>query len=79
VDRLIANLKHTIHEITRNLTKQHEPVLIGSVLIRNSLRPPLRSLRLGGECFEATIHRRDAEVAETTQRRTEIRKLPTDH
>jgi hypothetical protein len=35
--------------------------------------PPLRSLRLCGECFQNLIHRRDAEVAETTQRKPEIR------
>ena len=29
--------------------------------------PPLRSLRLGGECFQRLIHRRDAEVAEIAQ------------
>jgi hypothetical protein len=28
VDRMAPNPKHTIHEITRNLTKQHEPILI---------------------------------------------------
>jgi hypothetical protein len=33
--------------------------------------PPLRSLRLGGECISIVIHRRDAEVAEITQRKTE--------
>jgi len=33
--------------------------------------PPLRSLRLSGECFEANIHRRGAEIAETAQRKTE--------
>ncbi len=38
--------------------------------------PPLRSLRLGGELFQPIIHRRDAEVAETAQRKTEIRTLP---
>lgn len=27
--------------------------------------PPLRSLRLGGECFVPNIHRRDAELTET--------------
>ena len=25
VDRMAPNPKHTIHEITRNLTKRHEP------------------------------------------------------
>jgi hypothetical protein len=34
--------------------------------------PSLRSLRLHGECFPALIHRRDAKVAETTQRKTAI-------
>src|SRR5947208_3868287 len=33
--------------------------------------PPLRSQRLSGECLQANIHRRDAEVAETAQRKTE--------
>jgi hypothetical protein len=32
VDRMAPNPKHTIHEITRNLTKQHEPMLILDVL-----------------------------------------------
>jgi len=31
--------------------------------------PPLRSLRLRGECIQVIIHRRDAEVAETAQRK----------
>ena len=33
------------------------------------------ALRLCGECFETIIHRKDAEVAETTQRRTRIGTL----
>jgi len=37
--------------------------------------PPLRSLRLSGKSF-AHIHRRDAEDAEETQRRTMIQESP---
>jgi hypothetical protein len=33
--------------------------------------PRLRSLRLGGECLQRHFHRRGAEIAETTQRKTE--------
>src|SRR2546430_15515552 len=36
--------------------------------------PPLRSPRLSGECLQANIHRRGAEVAETAQR-----KIKTEH
>ena len=43
--------------------------------IKNSLRLLLRSLRLGGECFQANIHGRDAEIAPAPQRKTEIRTL----
>jgi hypothetical protein len=32
VDRMAGNPKHTIHEITRNLTKQHEVMLISYAL-----------------------------------------------
>ena len=36
--------------------------------------PPRRSLRLRGKCIWIGIHRRDAEVAETTQKKTENRE-----
>ena len=32
MDRVAPHPKHTIHEITRNLTKQHQPMLILDVL-----------------------------------------------
>ena len=38
-------------------------------LIWKSSAPPLRALRLCGERIEPKIHRRDAEIAETTQRK----------
>ena len=47
---------------------------LGSFLNLKFSAPPLRSLRLSGECSHGKIHRRDAEDAETAQRRPEIRK-----
>jgi len=44
-------------------------------MVLNFSAPPPRSLRLGGERFQAFVHRRDAKVAEVTQRKTEIRIL----
>ena len=40
----------------------------GNDLISVFSAPPPRSLRLRGECFRSFIHRRDAEIAEATQR-----------
>ncbi len=37
-----------------------------------SLRPPPRSLRLGGESYPRKSHRRDAEAAKVAQRKDEI-------
>jgi len=46
------------------------------VLVSKSLRSPPRSLRLSGESISRNIYRRDAEFAETTQRKTELGHYP---
>jgi len=44
-------------------------------IARKLSAPPLRSLCLSGELLVARIHRRDAEAAEITQRKTGIKTL----
>jgi len=58
-------------------SKQCQASRSGSGLNLEFSAHPRRSLRLSGEWIERLIHRRDAEVAEITQRKTQFRTLAT--
>jgi signal transduction histidine kinase len=63
-----VDLNELIQECGRELAPLFESRRVKVTIEQSSSAPPLRSLRLGGESTNETVHRRDAENAENTQR-----------